>query len=217
MHPPGRRESCRQTAAVQTCVLLDWDDTLIPTSWLREHGDEVESPAVQAKLQAIAQLACRVLDTALAAGPTFIITNAKGTWVEHSAQQWAPALIPYLHQVEVISARERYECVYPGDLSRWKAEAFLDVRRSLDPEAMINLLVLGDAEHEMDAAELMGRSLTSAMIKTIRFSLTPTPMDLSNQLELVARNMQDILDRASNLKVYLEKPNCEHPARRSLN
>merc|ERR1712176_1620992 len=98
------------------------DDTLLPTTWLREdayktdaYGCEVSFEVDEAYaqvLQGIVQHAKGLLETAIKAGRTYIITNAMSGWVELSAARWAPELRPILQQVQVISARDKFEAAY---------------------------------------------------------------------------------------------------------
>merc|ERR1711959_581076 len=101
--------------------------------------------------------------------------NAMEGWVEYSAAKYVPDLLPVLRRVKVISARSRYEALHPGDVSKWKIRAFLDVQRQLDSQIITNLNSLGDSNYEMDATHVMGREFSQALVKTIKFRANPTP------------------------------------------
>ncbi len=48
--------------------------------------------------------------------------------------------------IKVISARDSYKDHFPGDLSRWKLEAFLKVKLDFERNTTTNLVVIGDSD-----------------------------------------------------------------------
>lgn len=140
-------------------------------------------------------------------GQTYIITNAMQGWVEYSATKWAPSLLPVLKNIEIISARSRYEVLYPGDVNKWKIHAFIDLQRQFDSHLITNLTSLGDSNYEMEATRIMGKEFSSAMVKTIKFQESPSPQEMRKQLELVAKSFEKIVGDAKNLKIALERKN----------
>jgi len=199
--PPAKR-----TPQHQTVIIFDWDDTLLCTSYLNQHdGDSGPSPATQQHLQAIESKAKELLQLAIRLGHTFIITNAMEGWVEYSAAKWVPALLPLLEKVEIISARSRYEALYPNDVRQWKIHAFRDLQRELDLPIITNLNSIGDANYEMEATQIMGKEFSEALVKTIKLRENPSPIELLKQLELVTQKFEGIVTNARNLKVSLER------------
>merc|ERR1719345_264322 len=134
-------------------------------------------------------------------GTTFIITNAMTGWVEYSAAKYVPALLPVLQNTRVISARSRYEAQYPGEVGKWKIQAFLEVQRQLDSQIITNLISLGDSNFEMDAVHVMGKEFAQALVKTIKFQESPSPEELLKQLGLVSQRFEQILGNPRNLKI----------------
>jgi len=74
----------------------------------------------------VAHQASLVLRSAAAHGTVLIITNSDSGWVEYSASRFLPSLLPTLQSdlVSTVSARTRYEGMYPGQPLCWKAAAF---------------------------------------------------------------------------------------------
>jgi len=198
--PPAQRP-----AKSQTCIIFDWDDTLLCTSFLNHRQELGLPPLTEQHLQGIAAASTQLLETALQLGNTFIITNAMSGWVEYSAAKYVPSMLPVLEKVRIISARSRYEGQYPRDVSKWKVNAFLDVRRQMDSQIITNLNSLGDAHYEMEATHVMGDEFANALIKTVKFKEQPTPEELLKELELVVKNFERIVTNARNLKVSLER------------
>eukprot|EP00918_Siedleckia_nematoides_P034493 GHVU01075058.1.p1 GENE.GHVU01075058.1~~GHVU01075058.1.p1 ORF type:complete len:225 (-),score=25.28 GHVU01075058.1:100-774(-) len=143
----------------QTVIIFDWDDTLLCTSYLTlRPSDELIPPSDLRHIEAIEANTMRLLTLAMTLGQVFIITNAMEGWVEYSAAKYLPRLLPILQRLLVISARHRYEDVYPGECRQWKIQAFLEVRASLHRQLIANLVSVGDSPIEMDAVHVMGRS-----------------------------------------------------------
>merc|ERR1712003_310416 len=107
--------------------------------------------------------------------------------------------------VKVISARTNHETEYPGEVAKWKIQAFLEVQRQLDSQIITNLVSLGDSNFEMDAVHVMGKGFAQALVKTIKFRENPSPEELLKQLELVSQKLERIVENARNLKIGLER------------
>lgn len=193
--------SAQQLSKDQTVIIFDWDDTLLCTSFLKLCRGQALSDAVQRHVQEIEAAVKNLLELAMQLGHTFIITNATHGWVEYSATKWVPDLLPVLQKVQVISARTKYESQFPGEVSKWKIQAFLDVQKQFDWQMATNLISLGDSSFEMDALEVMGKEFAQAVIKTIKFEAKPSPEDLLRQLQLVNQKFERIVENARNLNI----------------
>merc|ERR1719253_469033 len=141
----------------QTLIIFDWDDTLICTNFLHAAQGHHIHQYMREKLQACEEAAAKLLQLAISYGQTFIITNALSGWVETSAREWAPSLLPLVEKVHVISARSRCEADHPGDPFKWKATTFLELRKKLHSKVITNIISLGDSEYEMEATQAMSR------------------------------------------------------------
>ncbi len=89
---------------------------------------------------------------AISNGKTYIITNAAPGWVELSAKVYYSSVEPLLEKVSIISARGEFEGQFPGNFEQWKVHAFGKLEKSLAPEAITNIVALGDSQVEMVAA-----------------------------------------------------------------
>jgi hypothetical protein len=69
----------------------------------------------------------------LAPKMTFIITNAAEGWVQMSARRFLPRVMAELkNDVKIISARTKFERLYPQDYQEWKIKAFLEAKQNLE-------------------------------------------------------------------------------------
>jgi hypothetical protein len=73
------------------------------------------------------------------------------------------------NDVEIISARTKYEGMYPKNYQKWKVEAFLETRKDMEEDKITNLIALGDNMFEIEAAHILGSKFSNAFIKTVKF------------------------------------------------
>lgn len=147
----------------------------------------------------------KLLSAASQLGQTYIITNAEGGWVEYSAQMYMPKVYEAFDKVKIISAREKYEKMFPGNPNEWKVQAFQLTGEDLEESTITNLVVMGDSKIEMDAGAALATKFSTACIKTIKFKECPTPNELNNQLLLVLGKLEEIVKSPKNWTIRLER------------
>lgn len=179
-----------------TVIIFDWDDTLLSSSAIRSlQWSKVELLKLERRVT-------KILRAAMSLGETLIVTNGNRTWVEDSAKQFLPGLLPLLSQLEVVSARALYENEYPGDPFMWKRAAFehllLEVRNfpEADGPPSLNLVVLGDQHPEIHAAHHVAakRVIGSTAVKALKFKECPSIDDLMGQLRHAEQILSSLVD-----------------------
>lgn len=177
---------------MQRLILLDWDDTLCPSSWLEAEGLSAQSgpeewePSLVA-LDRLEECIRRVLGVAQLLGTTYILTNAEEAWVAHSTGFLFPGLD--LGNVPVFSACTHYQSV-TGDYRAWKHHAVRDLVAHHEPT---HVLGVGDAPHDCEAvlANRAGLVTDGLHRKVIRFLARPSLAQLCEQLERLEDWMLD--------------------------
>jgi len=102
-------------------------------------------PALLKTLSNLDSIASELLTKSKTYGRVYIVTNASEGWVEVSASRYLPKVRKVIKNgVTIISARSKYESLYPKDGLKWKMEAFLETRTDLQEEVLTNLIALGD-------------------------------------------------------------------------
>merc|ERR1719464_1273965 len=104
-----------------TCIIFDWDDTLFCTTHVHSASMKPPDPAEVYRLDSAASA---ILARALSLGTTKIVTNASGGWVQEAARNMLPKVHALLDRIEIVSARDKFEHLYPNDPVAWKVEAF---------------------------------------------------------------------------------------------
>lgn len=188
----------------QTLIIFDWDDTLMYTSFLLHGMSHGVTPATRQHLQNIERASYNLLEMALGLGHTFIITNAQEGWVEECVARNMPSMRKILERVPVISARTNHEADCTN-LNQWKKRAFLELGKQLDKETITNLVSVGDSNFEMDAVHLLGQQFSRSLIKTVKLQESPNPEELMKELDLIVSKFRKIVEKATNMKIRLER------------
>lgn len=187
----------------QTVVVLDWDDTLLCTSFLRRRGLVVAGGAMSRQLRGLGRAVASLLRAAKALGSVLVVTSAEEGWVEHSSGLFLRDVRPLLEDVPVISARACGKAAALKDSAAWKTAAFLQLGRQLDPTQLVNLVSIGDSAGEMAAARALGRQFAQVFVKTVRLHTAPKPLELQDELDFVASILPHVASSASNIHITL--------------
>ena len=191
----------------QTLFVFDWDDTLLPTSYLCYVGIEKITPEIERKLMLLDQCASKLLAKAVRAGKVYIVTNAQEKWVETSSRSYLPLTNRIISEgnITVVSARAEYEEMYPRDPKKWKAESFLDIGETLDAQVPTNIVCFGDSEIEIEAAANMTKLFKQVIVKTVKLKPCPNPEELIKELNVILQKFEQIYTTLRNLTIKLEK------------
>ena len=194
-------------------IIFDWDDTLLPTSFLTPGGIFNEDIRIsendQDKLKEIEVSVLKLLTEAVEKGNVYIITNAGKGWVEYSANKFFPSILPILEKIKIISARGEYEKIFPGNSRQWKIEAFLNLQQYVNVTLVTNIICIGDSLFEMEAGRILASRFTKAFIKTIKFREAPKLDELLKQLKLVCTQFSSIYSSIKNLTIRVERKKKE--------
>lgn len=198
-----------QSKPHQTLVIFDWDDTLFPTSFLTLIGfDKVKSNTkLQKLLNKIDKYVAKLLSKAVRFGRTCIVTNASQNWVETSSEAYLPLTHRFIQKngIAVISARSKYEKLFPNEPKRWKQEAFMELKESLEGSVLTNLMCIGDSTLELEAARYICNGLGQVILKTIKFKEGPRIEELIKQQEVVLEKFDQIYMTLKSLTIKVER------------
>jgi hypothetical protein len=210
--------STQNTLKDLTTIIFDWDDTLLPSSWLSVKGLRLDYPAqlpedVLDELKTHQESVCAVLVKAMQCGTVVIITNAETGWVELSAQRFMPRVAPLLASICVFSARSTYEPMYPNDPLQWKVAAFkqlvghtqpMNIVEDVDEEDLERSVIsFGDSVHERDAVRKVTSDLGSTFTKSVKFVERPNLEQLRREVDLVRNCLDYICGCKSDLDLML--------------
>lgn len=138
-----------RTKPAKSLVLLDWDDTLLPTTDIAQ-AEKQQQALPQEDLEQYAQVVAETLRL-LAGGRIVVVTNATEGWVDATCVRHLPQLAPLLADVEVVSARATFEPL-GYDQKEWKRQMFaMQLRQHIAKGGARSVLSIGDASFEREA------------------------------------------------------------------
>jgi len=212
-------------SAEDTFLIFDWDDTLLPTTWIEKQGLSLDGPSPSAEqelqLQLMAEHVKQTLQAAKAFGEVILVTNAESGWVELSCQKWMPGLSDSLQDVRTLSARSTYEQWGIVQPSEWKYLAFQqELARfcqdkspaSGEADAMAasvrcrNVISIGDSPFEREALIRVTAHMPNSFVKAIKFMARPEVHQLCQEHKLISGSFLDLVNHKGNLDMEIDSP-----------
>mmetsp|Transcript_1949 Transcript_1949/g.4293 ORF Transcript_1949/g.4293 Transcript_1949/m.4293 type:complete len:271 (-) Transcript_1949:150-962(-) len=198
--------------ADNTLLILDWDDTMLPTRWLENQGlslDVNSKPTEEQleQLQTMAEHARQTLKEAKAHGTVVLVTNAERGWVELSCQRFMPSLWPSLRGVRVLSARSTFEQQGVAEPSEWKYLAFQSEIGAfcgpLSRARCTNLISIGDSPHERSALIRATECVPGCCAKSLKLMEKPDISQLVQEHRLLIDCLSDVVSFDGALDVSI--------------
>jgi hypothetical protein len=209
-HPPSTLFTPEETLFV-----FDWDDTMLPSTWIQSQGLRLDEGSVvsawqRSQLSEVADVAGETLRIAKQHGTVVLITNAERGWIELSCQKFLPMLYPCIENVKIVSARTSYEGPQNATPLDWKLRAFenelfriFDQEALRDPQKPKNVLSLGDGMHEREALLRVTKGLPNCRSKSLKFVERPDLAQITKQHSLVRSCCERIIQHDGNLDLCI--------------
>jgi len=195
----------------ETVVIFDWDDTVLPSSWVQDQGlslsaDSLLTPEQEQVLAELARCATKTMRVARTLGTIVLVTNAERGWVELSCMKFLPSLYPSLESVKIISARTEYETPTTSSPFDWKLKAFTsEIERVLRSDTVVrkNILSIGDSSHERAALVGATSTIPNCRIKSLKFVERPTVDQLCKEHLLLGSCFRRVVHHEGNLDLCI--------------
>lgn len=207
----GNDETPELFLTEDTILIFDWDDTVLPSTWIQEKGlrldDGLPTPEQEAQLQKMAERAAQTLSIAQRHGKVVLVTNAEHGWIELSCQKFMPALLPSLEHVKILSARSTYEQQGVASPFDWKYLAFeSEIHSFYDASAADrrkNVISFGDSAHEREALIRVTENMLNCRTKSLKFVERPEVDQLLKEHELISGCFRYIVNHDGNLDLCI--------------
>ena len=207
---------------VNTLIIFDYDDTILPTSFLTRHGLKLDSPPPTGEYRkALDEYSLHVNHTLRECkkrGHVIILTNAETGWIQLTVEKFMPLSASVLHEFQHISARSIFEPTGISAPLAWKESAFrLVVEEYLGAmgelaqikpikkqvNAQYQVISLGDSAHEREAVlKVCGEfKITS---KSLKFMERPDLDALVKQHLLIHECLHEIVSSKDNLDLCIQ-------------
>lgn len=179
-----------------TLIIIDWDDTLFPTTWHRTREIDLTCPNSRYKnLEYFKHLDIhlgKLIKNIKNHGHLVIITNASPEWIKLSLSI-LPKTKKTLNDVQIISARKRYQNKLHE--SEWKMKTFDDlIHEKIKKFKYTNILSLGDSDYEHYALlNLFNHDkLDHKYLKSIKFIKSADYDIIIDQINIINKNIKGI-------------------------
>ncbi|ETV94260.1 hypothetical protein, variant 4 [Aphanomyces invadans] len=197
-----------------TVILLDWDDTLFPNTYLSKQRysldtvDEPLSAQDQKLMELLMQHVASFLKSCVDSNRTvMIVTNGEADWVERSCKRFMLAIYPLVASFRIVSARAMYESSHP--VEEWKVACFTSELTKHFFGDMSgrkrHIVSIGDSHYERQAVQRMSAFLPLAKTKSVKFIDLPSIPDMVRQLMLVSTYLSHLCTHPDHLDLILSR------------
>eukprot|EP00451_Oxyrrhis_marina_P000852 CAMPEP_0204269086 /NCGR_PEP_ID=MMETSP0468-20130131/15575_1 /ASSEMBLY_ACC=CAM_ASM_000383 /TAXON_ID=2969 /ORGANISM="Oxyrrhis marina" /LENGTH=222 /DNA_ID=CAMNT_0051244429 /DNA_START=54 /DNA_END=722 /DNA_ORIENTATION=- len=192
----------------ETILIFDWDDTILPSSWLAKQGlgldeESVVSEAQREELKALEVEAAGTIEEAVRCGEVVLVTNAQAGWIEMSCAKFFPGLKPVVDKLRVASARTMYESASLQSPFEWKFHAFSQEIASSVARGCLNVISVGDSQHEREAIIRATQGIDEIRTKSLKFVERPEIDQLRRELGLIRGCLGQVVQHDGNLDLCI--------------
>lgn len=197
-----------------TLIIIDWDDTLFPTSWIKNNNIDIKKKSVQNEyiifFSKLDMLLYKFLKTLSNNGKVVIVTNASRKWIDITSCMVPNTQNLFDKKVTVVSARDLYKTDYPNDNYKWKLKVFKTLQANYFGKKVVsqNIVSIGDAFYEYDALiNLLIPTKKNQYLKTIKLLDYPTYDIIIDQINVLHDNMFDIIKKRDHIDLTFKNKN----------
>ncbi len=200
--------------------LIDWDDTLFPTTWFNNNNMDINNPDSMSKycnyFKELDKTLSRILNQLDMIGDVYIVTNANLGWIRSCLKTLDMTRnIVIEKRIRIVSARDCYSNSNTSP-TQWKILTFQDIfenminkiDRILKPNTIFNIISIGDAMYEYIALINLDSFIKSYIekrsnklnnisyyLKNVKFVEKPDNEYLMEQLQVLEQNKDMIINK----------------------
>jgi hypothetical protein len=196
MEPKGKNE--------ETIIVYDWDDTLLPSSFLAENKTTLTQEELRKYIIDVEGIVFDLISLSLNYGKVYVVTNSETGWVKLTCERFYPKLLQLLDEITIISARSTYQHKNPNCQESWKYFAFCDV--ILTNPYVNHIIAFGDNmidRNSIRAVVINTFSEKEIILKNFKLIMFPTPMELGLQLKHILNNFPNIVNDYKHMDMQI--------------
>ena len=199
-----------------TLIIVDWDDTLFPTSWFKKNNISLynKSSVDNYKLyfMELDNTIEKILYKLNKNGKIYIVTNANLKWINDCLNE-----LPFTkdiidaNQIKILSARDLYSKKYLN-IMEWKKNTFKNIVNSIiNYDKCTNIISIGDAEYEYYGLLELDNHIKTLnnnhcyLLKNIKFIESPNFEQIIDQNELLHKSIDNITNNLRYIDIKLLK------------
>ena len=205
--------------------IIDWDDTLFPTSWINKNSIDFNRPNTYTEYKLyfleLDKTISNLLESLNSVGDVWIVTNASIKWIKSCLMILNKTRdVVIKNSIRIVSARDSYS-QNNSSPTEWKILTFQDIiedilnkiSKNMKPNTYINIISIGDAMYEYIALinldnflksfisrkELSGNKSNTAnfnyLLKNIKFIEKPEFDLVIDQMHVLDKNKEMIINK----------------------
>lgn len=201
--------------------IIDWDDTLFPTTWVNKNSIDITSSETlnQYKIYFLEldKTISSLLESLNEVGDIWIVTNANIRWIKSCLTVLnLTRNIIIQKKIRIVSARDSYS-QNNNSPTEWKILTFQDIiedimnkiKKNMRPNTVINIISIGDAMYEYIALINLDNFIKSFvsnrnneiscnfryLLKNIKFIEKPEFNFIIDQMQVLQKNKTNIINR----------------------
>lgn len=181
----------------KTMFLLDWDDTLMCTTFLsikKENLDESEKPIVSYLGEKVSEF----LSKCKKYGKVVILTNSTKQWVKSSALNLLKLKPDIFDDILIISSRDKYE-KKGAPKEEWKKIALKEFQKHFNQ--FENLICISDSQNDINSFKTIKEKFCNEndnTFCTIKLKSKPSPLVIIKEIQFLTKNLKTITGSNDN-------------------
>ena len=180
------------TICCQNILVFDFDDTMFSTSALGDNFENLSNNEIS--LKRLEESLLNIIEAAKSKNfSVYIITNSTKSRVTYLIDKFYSHLAKCLSIIPIISGRDLFSSIFPGNLLRWKIFSFYKLLNIYDKTKPLNLVSVGDSTLEFEAAEALGKLLSTGKVKRVKFVEKPAVELLADEMNLLEVEIEKVL------------------------
>lgn len=193
-----------------TLIILDWDDTLFPTSWVNNNDINITNISKHGYVNFFEKIdIClnKLFLNLINLGDVLIITNALLNWINISSKVLPKTnkLFENNDNIKFISARGEYSSV-SNDINDWKKFAFInELKKKTHQKNINNIISIGDAEYEYNALINLYDDNSYRLLKSLKFIRYPANNNIYEQINILNNSIKNICLYKGHLDLIIKK------------
>lgn len=189
-----------QNSRNETVFLLDWDDTLMCTTFVLNRS-LVLTEEEEKIINSLGEVVTIFLEECKKYGKIIIMTNSNEDWMRKTASSFLKIRPEIFIDVKIISTRDKY--LEKGiEKNKWKEIALEELFLKYGDKIQ-NLICASDSERDIDAFKKFANYKKEINISSIKFKKKPSPLTLIRQIKFLIKNLCEII--GNNKHYYLIK------------
>ena len=188
----------------ETLFILDWDDTLMCTSFIRSKSQPL-SKEDQSLISKLGYIVSAFISHCQKYGKVIILTNSSENWVKRTASENLGIVDLFNKKIKIFSTRDNY--YKKGiDIKYWK-EMALDEIFNKRENKIENLICASDSEKDINTFKNFIQKHRNVNISTINFKRTPDPLIMIKEIKYLINCIGKII--GTNKNYFLMKEDKE--------